>query len=115
MKTVSEDSLSLVFAALADPTRRAILALLADGPKPAGELAKPFSITAPAITKHLKTLEKAGLVRVKANAQSRIRTLDSEPLKEAHDWISRYHGHWEERLDRLDSYIKTVLEKETTP
>lgn len=102
---MAADSLSLVFAALADPTRRAILARLAQGPKPVGEIAAPFDITGPAITKHLKVLERAGLIRQDRIAQSRPRRLEAAPLQEAQQWIETYRQFWEESFDRLDAYL----------
>ena len=102
---MAADSLSLVFAALADPTRRAILARLAQGPKQVGEIAAPFDITGPAITKHLKVLERAGLIRQDRIAQSRPRRLEAAPLQEAQQWIETYRQFWEESFDRLDAYL----------
>lgn len=105
---MATDQLTLVFSALADPTRRAILAHLAQGPKPVSEIAKPFPLTGPAITKHLKVLEKAGLVKVDRVAQTRPRTIDAAPLKEAELWIERYRQLWEQRFDRLDAYLQEI-------
>jgi DNA-binding transcriptional ArsR family regulator len=105
---VSSDSLTTVFGALADPTRRAILARLASGEAPVKELAKPFKMSGPAITKHLKVLERAGLISRTRQAQRRPCRLEAAPLHDAADWIERYRALWEERLDRLDAYLKTV-------
>jgi len=108
------DPLSQVFAALADPTRRAILARLADGELSVNELAAPFEITLPAISKHLKVLEKAGLIERTRNAQWRPCRLQAAPLKNAADWIDRYKQYWEESFDRLDVYLKTLQANKET-
>lgn len=105
------DSLSATFSALADPTRRAILARLASGEKSAGELAKPFSISQPAITKHLKVLERAGLIERSRRAQWRPCRLKAAPMREASDWIEQYRTFWEERLDRLEEYLQEIQAK----
>jgi DNA-binding transcriptional ArsR family regulator len=105
---VNADSLTTVFAALADPTRRAILARLASGEAPVKELAKPFKLSGPAITKHLKVLERAGLISRSRDAQRRPCRMEAAPLRDAADWIEHYRERWEERLDRLDAYLKTV-------
>ena len=99
------DQLSNTFGALADPTRRAILARLASGEASVTELAEPFDMTMPAITKHLKVLEKAGLIRRRREAQWRPCRLEPAPLKEVSDWVTRYRQMWEERLDRLDDFF----------
>lgn len=99
------DPLSTTFAALADPTRRAILARLATGESTVNELAKPFSISLPAISKHLKVLEEAGLIQRGKEAQWRPCRLQPDALKSAYDWIERYREHWEGRFDRLDSFL----------
>jgi DNA-binding transcriptional ArsR family regulator len=112
------DALSLTFAALADPTRRAILARLATGEASVGDLAKPFSLSAPAVTKHLKVLQRAGLIRQGRQAQWRPCQLQAQPLMEASDWVAQYRQHWEARLDRLDDYLQTLqatLTKEEAP
>jgi DNA-binding transcriptional ArsR family regulator len=101
----STDSLSITFAALADPTRRAILARLALGETSVAELSKPFAMSAPAVTKHLKVLQRAGLVRQGRQAQWRPCQLQAAPLREAADWVAQYRQHWEERLDRLVDYL----------
>jgi DNA-binding transcriptional ArsR family regulator len=102
-------SLDATFAALADPTRRAILARLAQGERPVMELAAPFRISAPAITRHLKVLERAGLITRSREAQRRPCRLNAAPLREAADWVARYREHWEQRLDRLDAYLKNMV------
>lgn len=102
------DQLSLTFAAIADPTRRAILLRLSQGEAPVKELAEPFQMTMPAITKHLKVLEKAGLIERSRAAQMRPCKLSAKPLKEAANWIDRYRAFWEESFDRLDDYLKEL-------
>ena len=99
------DRLDQTFTALADPTRRAILARLARGPTSVGELAAPFEISLPAVSKHLRVLERARLIEVRADAQRRICRLRGAALKEAGDWIERYRRFWEERLDGLAAYL----------
>jgi DNA-binding transcriptional ArsR family regulator len=108
---VHADNLTTVFSALADPTRRAILARLSTGEAPVKELARPFKLSAPAITKHLKVLERAGLISRSRRAQERPCRLEAQPLEEAADWIEHYRQIWEERFDRLDEYLKTVTSK----
>lgn len=100
------DRLSDTFAALADPTRRAILARLARGETSVGDLAQPFDISAPAISRHLKVLERAGLVERRVDAQWRLCRLRGEPMREARDWLERYRAFWEESLDRLAEYLE---------
>jgi DNA-binding transcriptional ArsR family regulator len=107
MQTESE-RLSSTFAALADPTRRAILARLATGEASVTELSKPLRMTMPAVTKHLKVLQRAGLVRRERRAQWRPCYLEAAPLKEASDWVDQYRKFWEQRLDRLDAYLKAL-------
>lgn len=102
------DRLSNTFAALADPTRRAILARLASGEASVKELSEPFDMTPPAITKHLKVLERSGLITRSREAQKRPCRLKATPLKEAVDWLERYRQLWEERLDRLDDYLQEL-------
>ena len=109
---MSTEQLNTTFAALADPTRRAILARLMSGEVPVMELAKPFDMTPPAISKHLKVLENAGLIERGRNAQWRPCRLKAAPLKDAVDWLESYRRHWEERLDRLDEYLKKIQTKE---
>jgi DNA-binding transcriptional ArsR family regulator len=108
----SSEQLSLTFAALADPTRRAILARLAQGEASASELAAPFDMTQPAITKHLKVLERAGLISRGRHAQWRPCRLEAAPLREASGWIEQYRQLWEDRLDRLDDYLTGLQTKE---
>jgi DNA-binding transcriptional ArsR family regulator len=102
---MTTDVLSLTFSALSDPTRRAILSRLARGEKSAGELARPFKISKPAITRHLQVLERSGLISRSRRAQWRPCRLRAEPLKEAVDWLEHYRRHWEESLDRLEVYL----------
>lgn len=106
------DRLSLTFGALADPTRRAILARLARGPASVTELADPFDMTLPAVSKHLKVLERAGLVERGREAQWRPCQLTARPLKDAADWVERYRTFWEQRFDRLDEYLRELQKKE---
>ena len=106
------DLLGATFTALADPTRRAILTRLAAGDATVTELAEPFDMTLPAITKHLKVLEKARLIRRGRDAQYRPCTLTAEPLKEASDWMDQYRKFWEESFDRLDEYLKELHKEE---
>jgi DNA-binding transcriptional ArsR family regulator len=103
-----QDQLSATFSALADSTRRAILARLALGEASVTELAKPFEMSMPAVSKHLKVLERAGLIARGREAQWRPCQLDAEPLKEAASWIEEYRRFWEESLDRLDKYLRQI-------
>lgn len=103
-----DDSLSITFAALADPTRRAILARLADGDASVNELAEPFSISLQAISKHLKVLERAGLITRGRAAQWRPCHLESAPLESASEWIEQYREGWRDRFARLDQEIKKI-------
>jgi DNA-binding transcriptional ArsR family regulator len=104
--------LSLTFAALADPTRRAILAHLAKGEASVTELARPFEMSLPAISKHLKVLERAGLIVRSREAQWRPCRLEAEPLKDIADWIEEYRQFWEQNLDRLDEYLQELQAEE---
>jgi len=106
------DHLSSTFSALADPTRRAILARLSSGEASVQELAKPFNMTLPAVSKHLKVLEKARLIRRSRSAQWRPCYLEAAPLKEASDWVDQYRKFWEASLDRLGDYLKELQTKE---
>jgi DNA-binding transcriptional ArsR family regulator len=106
------DPLSATFAALADPTRRAILARLASGECSVTELAEPFEMSMPAVSKHLRVLEKAGLIARRREAQWRPCRIEAGPLKEVADWTEYYRHIWEDRLDRLDSYLQQVKSKE---
>jgi DNA-binding transcriptional ArsR family regulator len=105
---MKQDSLSHTFAALADPTRRAILARLAAGEMSVSALAEPFAMSLPAVTKHLKVLERAGLITRGRQAQWRPCTLAPEPLRQASDWMASYRQFWEQRMDRLDDYLTTL-------
>jgi DNA-binding transcriptional ArsR family regulator len=105
MANYMTDSLSTTFAALSDPTRRAILARLALGETSVKELAQPFSISPPSITKHLKVLERAGLIHRSRDAQWRPCRLEAAPLKEISEWVERYRSSWEQSLNRLDIYL----------
>ena len=105
---VAPDRLSTVFGALADPTRRAIIGRLADGEATVTELAEPFPISLPAISRHLKVLEKAGLISRTRSGQWRSSTLDAAPLREATEWMERYRVFWEASLDRLDAHLRRV-------
>ncbi|MCG8442596.1 MAG: metalloregulator ArsR/SmtB family transcription factor [Caulobacterales bacterium] len=105
-------ALDATFAALADPTRRAILARLASGEASVTELAAPFDISQPAISKHLKVLERAGLISRGRDAQRRPCRLEAEPLAEANAWLESYRRHWEARLDRLDAYLAELQGKD---
>jgi len=106
--TTNKNSLSLTFAALADPTRREILAILAHGEKTVTQLAEPFEITQPAISKHLRVLERAGLIVRGREAQWRPAKLQAAPLKEASDWVEQYRQNWEESFDRLGAYLQSM-------
>lgn len=104
------DALSLKLQALSDPTRRAILAKLISGEATVNELAEPFAITLPAISKHIKVLETAGLITRSRNAQQRPCKLSTDGLKEVDDWMNNYREMWEQRLDRLEAYIENIKE-----
>jgi DNA-binding transcriptional ArsR family regulator len=106
------DTLSATFAALSDPTRRAILARLADGEASVKDLSAPFDMTQPAISKHLRVLERAGLIERGRQAQWRPRRLRAEPLRDIADWVSQYRRHWEDSFDRLDAYLRDVNERQ---
>src|SRR3977135_2652074 len=106
------DRLSATFAALADPTRRAILARLAGGDASVTELAKPFEMSLPAVSKHLKVLERAGLIARSREAQWRPGRIETNALRDVDDWLERYRRLWEERLDRLEDYLKELQAKE---
>ena len=105
---MADDQLSLTFAALADPTRRAILARLADGEATVNELAEPFDVSLQAISRHLKVLERAGLISRGRDAQYRPCRLEAESLDVAADWIQRHRVVWEDRFDRLEQHIRTI-------
>lgn len=106
------DALSLIFTALADPTRREILSRLSQGPATVGEVAEPFAMSAPAISQHLKALERAGLVERTTNAQWRTLAIRREPLDEASAWVERHRREWDERFDLLEEHLKTMTERE---
>jgi DNA-binding transcriptional ArsR family regulator len=106
------DQLSTTLAALADPTRRAIMARLADGEATVNELAEPFQMSLPAVSKHLKVLERAGLISRGRKAQWRPCRLEGAPLKDVSEWLERYRQHWEERLERLDDYLVVLQGQE---
>jgi DNA-binding transcriptional ArsR family regulator len=108
MTTMPTDRLSNTFAALSDPTRRAILARLALGETSVSELAEPFAMSLPAVSKHLKVLERAGLITRGRDAQMRPCKIEARALKEADDWLEEYRRLWEQRLDRLDDYLQTL-------
>src|SRR3989304_10549356 len=108
MVSTTKDSLSLTFAALADPTRRRILAILADGERTVTQLAEPFDMPQPAISKHLRVLERAGLIVRGREAQWRPAKLQATPLKEASDWMGQYGQHWEESFDRLGVFLQSI-------
>ncbi len=108
MQTHSPDRLSATFAALADPTRRAILAKLALGETSVSKLAEPFAMSMPAVSKHLKVLERAGLITRGRDAQMRPCKIEATPLIGVDDWLTEYRKLWEERLDRLDDYLQVL-------
>jgi DNA-binding transcriptional ArsR family regulator len=112
--TVAPDPISATFGALADPTRRAILSRLASGEASVTELAEPFEMSLPAVSKHLKVLERAGLIGRGREAQWRPCRLDARPLKDAADWVERYRQNWEESFNRLDDYLKELQASENT-
>ncbi len=111
---MSPDRLSLTFAALADPTRRAILARLTSGQVSVTELAEPHDMSLPAISKHLRVLERSGLIERSRDAQWRPCRLKAAPMKAAVDWMEQYRRHWEESFDRLEEYLKE-MQKKTPP
>lgn len=104
----ARDPLSLVFAALADPTRRAMLTRLRRGPATVTEIGKPFDMTGPAVSKHLRVLERAGLITRGRVAQSRPATLNAEPMKQVAEWAEAFREFWDQRYDRLDEYLQTM-------
>jgi DNA-binding transcriptional ArsR family regulator len=110
---MATDQLSVIFAALADPTRRAILTRLAEGEATVNEIAEPFAMTLPAVSKHLKVLERAGLISRGREAQWRPCRLEAEPLREATEWTSRYRRFWDSSFDKLDAHLKTMLKGPT--
>ena len=114
MDRQQQDPLSTTFAALADPTRRAILARLAQGEASVTELAAPFELSQPAISKHLRVLERAGLIEQGRRAQWRPRRLRADPLREVATWIGQYRPHWEESFERLDTFLQEIQEQAAT-
>jgi DNA-binding transcriptional ArsR family regulator len=110
---VQSDPLSVTFSALADPTRRAILARLSKGEASVNDLAAPFAMSLPAVSKHLKVLEKAGLILRGRDAQWRPCKLNAEPMKQATGWLDEYRQYWEESFDRLEEYLAQLQEEET--
>ena len=110
---MADDRLSVIFAALADPTRRAVLARLAEGEATVGELAEPFPVSLPAISRHLKVLEGAGLISRSRSGQWRSSRLEAAPLKEAVDWMEQYRQFWDASLDRLDAHLQRVIRDRT--
>jgi DNA-binding transcriptional ArsR family regulator len=107
------DRLSTVFGALADPTRRAILARLLDGDLPVRDLAAPFAMSQPAVSRHLKVLETAGLISRSRRATARLSHLEPEPLREATSWLARYQALWDERYDQLDEVLAGLQPRHT--
>ncbi|HET6230642.1 MAG TPA: metalloregulator ArsR/SmtB family transcription factor [Longimicrobiaceae bacterium] len=109
---MQSDQLSTTLAALADPTRRAILARLAEGEATVTQLAEPFAMSLPAVSKHLRVLERAGLISRGREAQWRPSRLQAEPLREVADWVAQYRRFWDESFDRLDEYLHELQSKE---
>jgi len=114
MAKLEADPLNATFAALSDPTRRAILARLARGETSVKELAHPFSISPPSITKHLKALERAGLISRSREAQWRPCRLEAAPLRRVSEWVERYRSFWEQNMNRLDNYLSKLQAQEAT-
>jgi DNA-binding transcriptional ArsR family regulator len=112
MDTQQADPLSTTFAALADPTRRAILARLAKGEASVKDLSAPFDMSQPAISKHLRVLERAGLIEQGRQAQWRPRRLRAGPLRDIADWVGQYRRHWEESFERLDAYLRDIQDSQ---
>jgi DNA-binding transcriptional ArsR family regulator len=112
---MTADQLDAVFGALADPTRRAILARLAEGDAKVGDLSAPFAVSQPAISRHLKVLERAGLISRHRMATARLSHLEAEPLREATEWLARYRAYWEESFERLDALLDTLTDPARSP
>jgi DNA-binding transcriptional ArsR family regulator len=112
---MTADQLSSVFGALADPTRRAILARLAQGDLPVRELAAPFPMSQPAISRHLKVLEQAGLISRTRRATARLSHIEPEPLRDATEWLARYQALWDERFERLDELLASLQRPQSRP
>lgn len=108
---MTADTLTTTFSALAHPTRREILARLTEGEASVTALAEPFEVSLPAVSRHLKVLERAGLIERGREAQWRPCRLDAEPLKEVADWVAEYRRHWEQRFQRLDAYLRELQER----
>jgi DNA-binding transcriptional ArsR family regulator len=115
LEIMNVDQLSTVFGALADPTRRAILARLADGDLAVRDLAAPFPMSQPAISRHLKVLEGAGLISRSRRATARLSHLEAEPLRDATTWLARYQAYWDERYDQLDELLARLQRQESAP
>ena len=113
--TPTDERLDAVFRALADPTRRAILTRLTQGEATVSELTKPFTVSQPAISRHLRVLERAGLISRSRRATARLSHLEAEPLKEATVWLAGYREFWEESYERLDELLATLQQTETDP
>jgi DNA-binding transcriptional ArsR family regulator len=105
---MNADNLSSIFGALADPTRRAILAQLTEGDRSVAELSAPFAVSQPAISRHLKVLEAAGLISRSRRATARLSHLEAEPLRDATEWLARYQAYWDESYDRLDALLASL-------
>ncbi len=112
MLSTKADQLSRIFAALADPTRRAVLARLTKGQAPVSELAAPFAISLPAISRHLHVLERAGLIAQGRDAQRRPCRLSAKPLREVSTWVEQYRAYWDDHLDRLDTYLRRTQQED---
>jgi DNA-binding transcriptional ArsR family regulator len=112
---MSVDPLSAVFGALADPTRRAILARLTQGDANVAELSAPFSVSQPAISRHLKVLEQAGLISRSRRATARLSHLEAKPLRDATEWLARYRAYWEESYERLDALVAALTNSDARP
>lgn len=112
IQEAAADPLSAVFAALADPTRRAILERLSEGDAAVGDLARPFAMSGPAVTKHLKVLERAGLISRRREAQQRPARLEPAAMKAVTDWLETYRRQWDSSFDRLDAYLADIQKKE---
>lgn len=111
---MTTDALSVAFSALADPTRRAILARLSKGQASVGELAEPHDMSLAAVSKHIKVLETAGLIRREKDAQFRYCTLQAGPLRDVHSWLSAYRSLWTDNLDQLDTYLSAIQRGDET-
>jgi len=113
MSPTATDRLSVIFGALADPTRRAILARLAEGEATVNQIAEPFEMTLPAVSKHLKVLERAGLISRGQHAQWRPCRLEADSLRQASDWVDKYRRFWESSYDKLDAHLKRIMKGTT--